>query len=423
MLGDLHTFRMKRLYHPLACVLFLLAATRLVAGPPRSYDTIERNSTEARLITEEDYAGLQELEPVWILEVRNDSVHVIRNQFVSPGDEMVAQRAFPVKMVRVAKAWTEVNEHGRHSFYFPEPYIGIRPDGTPVEQPVEWLPEKQVDSMGRRLIYSPAKKLLLLYHIQPRGVEIFTPEGRCLTDLPFALTGAMHFDMAERIMGIVTSELEAGDRTIELQQMVVLDYNGQLLYQSTWTECEFWNGHMCMSIDGNVLWFELSDCAEECECMLKIDEGRYHRMGELPGGGRHFSQDGRFVAVYAKPHFRLFDLSDPALPRMVWTARMQGDDAPAFEWAALSNVPGLLVYGPGRLGGENEGNLYLNVIAAGDCRPCGRLVSAHGRQLVGPVVFAGDYLFCGTRFDCGVFLPDTKHILLYDLSEFAQKTE
>ncbi len=367
-------------------------------------------------LSEEDWTGRPQIEPVWILEVRRDSAFVVRNQFVDDYGERVPDRSFPISSVLVQRSGGGIDENGGRYFYTHRVNLGVQADGSLKEPAVEWHREPPPMDKEYGAAYTPSRKVLLVWTRSPRTVQVYAADGRCLTDLGYDVTSARCFDPAERILGFVTEEMDLGQSKIELQRIIILDYDGQILYETDWTECEFWNGVAYTRIDPDVFWLDITDCRREGSYMLRLDEGTMHSLENLPDGAWAFADNGRHVAVYNRPRFSVFDLSAPETPELLTTIEVSGiGPSKVITRAELSNDMHLLAYGPLPIDNMNTPQPHFNVLDPGSGKPLARLVKVGEMDLVGPIAFVGDYVFCGTGFGGHGFMSDSKYIQLYDL--------
>lgn len=241
--------------------------------------------------------------------------------------------------------------------------------------------------------------------------------------MPYEIRTAVCHDVSRRIVAVIERPLELEGRELDpgerfwlqvtgkgpkLEKLLVMDYEGRILYEGEWTECK----HECrwVSYTGNVIGFGLWKCHREGRYLLQLDEGRVYSLQKIPWAGSCFSPDCKHVLVYRRPNFCLYDIRDPETPELLWVKEMPG----VIRDVALSDSLKFVVYGPSA---KMKHYPYLCAFSARDGMPLAKLRAIESCELVGPLSVVGNYVFTGAVFRLPWGPSNTTCICVFDLGD------
>jgi hypothetical protein len=355
-------------------------------------------------LAQEDWASVPEIEPVWVLEVREDSAKVIFNRFVDEAGQAVPDRSYPTRYVRVGKSWTEWDSEG-HLIRggSPRARIAVRTNGTLVDQRIDWGQRSQIEGPGTPVGRSMAGQIALFK--REGFTEVRSPSGRLLTELPYDIGQCLFFDVQERILAVADRLIQTDRRSISLHKMLLLDYAGKTLYAGEWTECGI--SSCLMGLNANFVQFSLDACIGAGDYLLRVDEKTVYSLGALPQKGKRFSSDYSHVLLNDHGEFSFFSASNPESTQILWREYV-GDDISAI---AISDEGGFIAY---RSVGKSDQHLFIGVLSGADGSPLCKLLQRLDQPAPGPLAFSGAYLFSGMGFGWAGW--DTEYIYLFDLT-------
>ncbi len=394
----------------LMVVMSVVHETRSRASDERGQDQPEPRQNQT--LSESDWATVPELEPVWLLEIDRDGARVILNRFADSTAYPRRNHAFPVGSVRVSRLDTVVDAQGRFKgmrrLDNTRGYVPIRPDGTVREHAVCWNPAKSIKRPGQQVGFSLLRRVALF--TCDGHTEVCDGQGNVVSVLPERVKWSRCFDVPERIVAVAVQDLADLGTETELSSIVVLDYEGHILYETDWTGCDV-NG-ILMGRNPNVIWLVLDECAKAGEYILRVDEGEMKSVRGLPRTGRRFSSDARHVLVNDDGLFKFFDAGDPGALQLLWQERVEGKVrdvavSEGGEYVAFSSD-----WGSGQI-------RYIYLLSGRDGSPVGRFTWTRDRRATGPLAFLGSYLFAGMGFGFDGTPWNSEFIYLFDLSSFA----
>jgi hypothetical protein len=288
-------------------------------------------------------------------------------------------------------------------------YVPVRPDGHIPTGQVQWVREVQIGDDGLRIV---GQSLV-------GRVAVCSDEGQTVirdlvnerqVEIGFGVDYAVCEDLAEKLIAVRTERVSIGEEGRRLRDIIVLGYDGSVVYESGWTDCDI--SRIRLSWDGNLLWYGLTGCMESGEFLVRIDKDQVLQLGPVPSGIKSLSTDGRSMLIYCNARIRALDLSDPAHPSELWVQSL-GD---RIAYAAISDQMAFACY---VLASEAPNYREVFVVATDDGKPVGRLLAGDGAVLNAPLTFVGPFLFAGSNL-LTPGLPLTTHcICVFDLRALA----
>jgi len=382
-----------------ACVLALIVFSLPL---PCSCDTLT--------ITEEDWAAVPRLDPVWILEMRGDSACIIENRFAEVESSPGRPLEFPIPFVRVSKKCTVKHKEGRfkgmNRGQASLGYATLTSDGMVEDPLVCWVYPSPSERLGKRVGRSPQGRIAL--YVRDGLTELRDADGALISTIPERVKWSLCFDIPERVFATAVEDAEWIRPGWELTKTIVLDYGGHRLYESSWTECSI--GDVRMDKNPDVVWLSLESCLQQGSYLLRVKEGTMYRLNGLPRKGKRFSSDGCYVLLNEGGHFKFFDAQNPEALELIWQRVIGGPISDVVVGDAGSYVAFRSDWGSGPI-------RYIYVLSGKDGSPLCKLMWTKDRPTAGPLAFMGDYLFAGMGFGAFGTPWHTEFVYLYDLSD------
>jgi hypothetical protein len=352
-----------------------------------------------------DWTSVPEISPVWVLRIDGDNVRLVSNQFSGGGALDFLDSDFPIRQIPIrweAVRWDSTVGFSEESAYGVVP---VRADGeVPVDE-VAWIQED----------YTDEDQLSIVGRSQVGTVVIYSGNGQTrLRDLvndrvwELALDAdyAVCHDLPEKAVVVGTQRLAVDARERVLRNMTILDYEGGVLYELGWTDCDISRARI--SWHGRLLWYGLTGCPDSGDYLVKLGRGSVSSLGTIPRGVKSLSPDGRSILVYDSANLQVLDLEDPQHPTQLWE-RDLGD---RVAEAVISDESMFVCYA---LSAESPNYGQIFVVATADGRPLGKLVAGRDAVLNSPFTFIGPFLFTGASLVLPGSPVTTRCVCVFDL--------
>jgi hypothetical protein len=382
----------------------VLSAARIYHGgihePPPFYTSLE-TSPEILL---SDWMGLPVLDAVWDVQVDGDSCRVLHTEEPGGGAKAFKQSEFPVRFVQVAKTYTVPDNRFGEAPAHASAYIDVRADGALQATRIRWDHPPRIPGIGEEVGRSVTGELALFTH--DGRTDVLGAEGVPVAEIPEKIKWSLCFDIPRRLAAVGTQTLKIGGERRQLSRLLLLDFEGRVVYEGAWTECTI--GAVGMGQNPDVVKYSLEGCAGEGEYLLRVDEKNVYSLRSLPRTGKCFSPDSRSVLVNSGGEFSYYDARDPESLRLLWRRRVDG----VVRDVAISDGGRFVAY---RLSGGSDRYSHVYVLSGRDGAPVCRLLEKSEEPAAGPLGFTGSYLFVGMGFNLGATAWQTTFIRVFDL--------
>ena len=353
---------------------------------------------------EPEWAGLPDITPIWIMELEGDSAHVIHNELGVPGTLHRAEREFPLPYLLVIRKVS--SDKAVRGPIEKSGLIRIRRDGTLETGAVEWVPIEE-EWPGPPVVSLSRTKLMTVLSADGT-TTLRLKDGSVAAELPFEVDWALCNDMARTVFLSRSQRVEADDWATRLERVIMLDYDGNVLWEEGWTDCD--RIYLSSGIDRRVVWWIYEDYVEAGYYVNLIDEGRELSLGKLPGGIPSFASDGRSVLILHKNTLWAYGVYDSGTASLMWKKHLPD----RIIDAAVSDGPEVVCYGTYHY---EPYFVDLKAVSARTGEPLARMLSSHGAYLCWPIGFVGPYLFTGTTLHGPRSAADRKYICVFDTRE------